>query len=333
MSAGSASKRAFVTGGTGFAGSHLCRTLIERGWRVTVLARPSGRTEPLEQLGVTLVRGDVRDSRTFADALRGADVVYHLAAAFREVKLSDADYRAVNVEGTRHVIEAAARGGVGRVVHCSTVGVHGDTGAEPVDETAPFDPPDFYCQSKLEGEVLARELFERHRLPGVVFRPVGLHGPGDTRFLKLFRGIRRGRFVMLGSGEINYHLTYIDDLCDGIVLCGEHPAAVGEAFILGGESFVTLNRFVAEVAGAVGAPVPRRRIPLWPVMAGAVACEAICRPLGVEPPLYPRRVEFFSKHRAFRIDKAKRILGYAPRVSVREGLQRTAEWYRDQGLL
>jgi nucleoside-diphosphate-sugar epimerase len=218
-------------------------------------------------------------------------------------------------------------------VHCSTVGVHGDTGRTPASEQTPFAPPDSYCESKLEGELAARERFASLGLPGVVFRPVGIHGPGDTRFLKLFRGLARGRFVMIGRGDVLYHLTYIDDLCDGILLCASRPEAVGDAFILGGDHATTLNEIVAEVARAVGARPPRWHVPLAPVLAAGWLTETLCRPLRIEPPLHRRRVEFFSKHRAFDIAKARRVLGYAPRVDLREGITRTARAYRDAGWL
>ncbi len=333
MQGSSGPRQAFVTGGTGFTGGHLCRALVHRGWQVSALVRSGSRVEALRSAGARLVEGDVRDRRSFDGSLDGAQVVFHIAAAFREARLSDADYTAVNVEGTRNVIAAAARSGVARVVHCSTVGVHGDTGPEAVDEDAPFSPPDFYCKSKLAGELLARELFEKHRIEGVVFRPVGIHGPGDTRFLKLFRSLRRGRFVMIGSGNVRYHLTYIDDLVDGILRCADRPEAVGEVFFLGGGSIPTLNEMIDEVVRAVSGKPPRLRIPMAPVMAAAVVCERVCRPLRIEPPLYPRRVEFFSKHRAFDISRARRLLGFAPTISMREGFARTAEWYAASSLL
>jgi nucleoside-diphosphate-sugar epimerase len=324
---------AFVTGGSGFTGGHLCAALVRQGARVTALVRKTSSTAALQQLGARLVVGDLRERASFDAALSGCDTVYHVAAAFREAKIPDAEYTAINVGGTRSLIEAAAAQGVRRFVHCSTVGVHGDTGREPANEDTPFDPPDFYCQSKVEGEMLARELFARLGLEGVVFRPFGIYGPGDTRFLKLFKGIARGRFVMIGSGEILYQFSYIEDLCDGILLCGTEPEAAGEVFILGGEPPLTLNQILDEVRRATGGKPPRLRIPMAPVMAAATICEKVCRPLGIEPPLYPRRVEFFSKHRAFDISKAKRVLGYAPRVPLAEGFAITAAWYREQGLL
>ena len=262
---------AFVTGGTGLTGGRLCAMLVERGARVTALVRESSDATALERLGVTRVVGDLRDRASVERAISGVDVVYHIAAAFREARLSDRDYRDINVEGTRHVIEAAANAGVPRVVHCSTIGVHGDTGRSPANEESSFSPPDFYCQSKVEGELLARELFDRLPVDGVVFRPVGIYGPGDTRFLKLFRGVKKGRFVMIGRGDILYHLTYVDDLCRGILLCGEKPEAVGEVFIIGGGGFVTLSELVDEVASAVDGKVPGFHVPLGPVLLASPA--------------------------------------------------------------
>jgi nucleoside-diphosphate-sugar epimerase len=325
--------KAFVTGGSGFTGGALCAHLLSRGYEVTALARPTSDTAYLKSLGVALAAGDLRDAASLHAGMRGAELVFHIGAAFREVRLPDQAYYDVNVTGTRNVIEAAHAQGVRRVVHCSTIGVHGDTGRTPAREESPFQPPDYYCKTKVEGELLARELFDQLGIEGAIFRPLGIYGPRDTRFLKLFRALKRGRFVMIGDGTTLYHMTYVDDLCAGIVLCGERAEAVGEVFILGGERHTTLNELVAAVARAVGSAGPRLRVPMWPVMTAARLCEAVCRPLGFEPPLYPRRVEFFSKDRAADISKARRLLGYEPQVSLAEGTRRTASWYEAEGLI
>jgi dihydroflavonol-4-reductase len=138
---------------------------------------------------------------------------------------------------------------------------------------------------------------------------------------------------MIGSGETWYHMTYIDDLCAGIQLCAERPEARGQVFIMGCDHHTTLNELVGVIAASLGRPARSRRLPMWPVMSAAVLCEAVCRPLRINPPLYPRRIEFFSKDRAADISKARRLLGYAPRVSIEEGTRRTARWYQAEGLL
>ena len=325
--------KVFVTGGSGFTGGALCAWLSERGHEVTALVRPTSDTTWLRSLGVRLATGDLRDAESLRAGMQGAEAAFNIAAAFREAKLSDQQYHDVNVTGARNFVEAARSAGVRRVVHCSTIGVHGDTGRTPATEETRFAPPDHYCKTKVEGEVLVRELFAKYGMEGSVFRPLGIYGPRDTRFLKLFRGLKQGRFVMIGDGNTLYHMTYIDDLCAGIELCATRPEAVGEVFILGGDHHVTLNELIAAVSRAVGSSGPRMRVPMWPVMAAAHVCEAVFRPLGIEPPLYPRRVEFFSKDRAADISKARQMLGYAPRVDLDEGARRTARWYSDQHLL
>jgi nucleoside-diphosphate-sugar epimerase len=322
--------RVMVTGATGFTGGHLARALKRRGNEVVALVRDERKAAPLAAEGIELVRGDIVEPERVQRAVEGCAVVYHIAALYREAKHGDELYRRVNVDGTRNVLEAAERAGVARVVHCSTVGVHGDV-AVPADEDAPFAPGDVYQETKLEGELVAKQYADRGL--AAIFRPVGIHGPGDLRFLKLFRTVARGQFRMIGSGSVLYHMTYIDDLVDGIVLCGEHPAARGQTYILSGPRYTTLHELVAAIAEAVGRPMPRGRIPLWPVKAAAWACETLCKPLGVEPPLHMRRLDFFTKDRGFTSAKAQREIGYAPKVSLAEGLARTAAWYRQQGLL
>lgn len=326
-------RHALVTGATGFTGGHLCRHLVAAGYEVTALVRRGKDPGELRALGVHIAEGELKDAASLQRAVDGIDVVFHIAAAFRDASLPDREFFEINVKGTENLIRAAASARVKRFVHCSTIGVHGDTGKEPATEESPFKAPDVYCQSKIDGELLARRLFSELGLAGTVFRPMGIYGPGDTRFLKLFKGVNRGRFVMIGSGRTVYQMTHVDDLCRGILLCGEHPDAVGEVFILAGNRHTTLNELVDCIGGAVGRKRRRFHVPYLPVIASAYIIAAVCRALRVSPPLYPRRVEFFSKDRAASIAKAERILGYRPQVSLKEGVAMTADWYRAHGWL
>jgi nucleoside-diphosphate-sugar epimerase len=324
-----------VTGATGFTGGHLGRYLAGRGQTVAALVRPrsEARAQDLETHGIDVRLGDLTDSDSVRRAVIGCEVVYHIAATYREAGQSDAAYTRVNVDGTRHVLEAALAAGVRRVVHCSTGGVHGHIANPPADENAPFAPGDVYQRTKLDAERLAADVGRRSSLEVVIVRPIGIYGPGDMRFLKMFRGIARGRFPMLGSGEVYYHLTFIDDLVRGIELAGTVPGAAGREYLLAGPEYTTLNELAETIAAELGVRPPRIRFPVWPVwMAGAV-CEAICVPLGVEPPLYRRRVDFYRKSRAFTTARARRELGYNPTIDLRTGIRRTAEWYRAQHLL
>jgi len=325
--------RDLVTGATGFTGGHLARTLAASGHAVRALVRDPARARELEDAGIELSVGDLRDPTSVARACEGVDVVYNLAAVYRQAGVSAAIYRAVNAAAVGTVVSAAARAGARRVVHCSTVGVHGDVEHPPADESAPLRPGDVYQETKLEGERLAREVGASAKIEVTVVRPSGIYGPGDRRLLKMFRGVVRRRFPILGRGDIYYHLTYIDDLVDAFRLCGERTEAAQRTYIIAGGEVTTLNELVAVVADIAGVPPPRLHLPVWPFWVAGAACEAVCVPLGIEPPIYRRRVDFFTKSRAFDISRARAELRYAPRVGLREGISRTLEWYRVHGWL
>jgi dihydroflavonol-4-reductase len=203
----------------------------------------------------------------------------------------------------------------------------------PGDEETPFSPGDPFQETKREGELAARRLARELKLPLAVVRPCATYGPGDTKFLKMVKPIKHRRFIMIGSGETHYHFVYIDDLVEGLLLAGEKEEAIGEVFIIGGPNRPTLNELARTVANVLDVTPPRLRVPVWPVYGAGWVCEKLCKAVGVEPPLHPRRVAFFTKNREFRIDKAKRILGFEPKIGLIEGFGRTIEWYRKEKLL
>jgi nucleoside-diphosphate-sugar epimerase len=138
---------------------------------------------------------------------------------------------------------------------------------------------------------------------------------------------------MVGSGRTLYHLTYIDDLIQGMVLAASRPEAVGEVFTIAGEKYTTLNELVEMIGVATGGQLRRISVPLKPVMWAASICDKTFRLFSISPPLYPRRVEFFALDRAFSIQKAKKLLGYQPKFNLEEGLALTADWYRTEGFI
>jgi len=235
------------------------------------------------------------------------------------------------VDATRHLIEAAAAAGVRRFVHCSTVGVHGDVADGPADEDAPMAPGDIYQRTKLEGEAAARATAARTGLALTVVRPGPIYGPADRRLLKLIGGVARRRFLLLGSGKPHFQMVYVDDLVEGLRLAAETPEAVGRTYILTGEEAPTLRELVQEIAAIARVPAPRVRLPVWPFWLAGALCEAVCVPFGVEPPIYRRRVKFFTNNRWFDISRARTELGFAPRMPLREGLRRTLDSYRTLG--
>jgi len=327
--------KVLVTGATGFTGGHLARHLLGAGHDVAVLVRPPSvaRAADLVAAGAEVRAGDLTDAAAVQKAAAGCEVVYHIAATYREAGQGDAAYTRVNVDGTRHLLEAAHRGGARRVVHCSTGGVHGHIEHPPANEDAPLAPGDVYQRTKLEAEQLARSFGQQHGLDVVIARPIGIYGPGDMRFLKMFRGLARGRFPMLGRGDVFYHLTYVTDLARGFQLCGEVPAAAGRTYILAGPEYTTLEELVRLIAAELKVAPPRVHFPVWPVWVAGALCEAVCIPLGIDPPLFRRRVDFYRKSRAFDTSRARAELGYNPSIDLRTGIHQTASWYRDSGLL
>jgi dihydroflavonol-4-reductase len=329
--------KVLVTGATGFTGGHLAQYLLDRGDQVTALVRAKSRARfdasDLPKRGVRASEGDLTDADSLKRAMDGVEVVYHIAATYREAGQPDSAYRAINVDGTRNLLEAAKAFDVKRVVHCSTGGVHGHIANPPANEDAPFNPGDVYQETKLAAEQLAREFGSANELDVVVARPIGIYGPGDRRFLTMFRGLARGRFPMIGDGTPFYHLTFIDDLVEGFRLCGTVPAAQGRTYILAGPRYTTLEQLVQMVAKELGVTPPRAHLPVWPFWTAGLLCEAVCVPLRIEPPIFRRRVDFYTKSRAFDTTRARQELGFNPKVDLDEGIRRTARWYRSEGLL
>ncbi|SLN55621.1 NAD-dependent epimerase/dehydratase family protein [Oceanibacterium hippocampi] len=321
-----------VTGAGGFTGSNLARRLAAEGAQVRAFVRTGGSRRDLPE-AVEMFEGDLTDPVDCARAVEGVDTVFHVAAVFRQLKGGPAVLKAVHVDATGHLIRAAKAAGCRRFVHTSTMGVHGHVKHGPGDENTEYGPGDDYQDTKLEGELLARALSAEIGMPLAVVRPCGIYGPGDTRFLKMVRPISKGRFFMIGDGTPHYHFVFIDDLVAGIMLAGEKDAAVGEVFLIGGPDHPTLNELAATIADLLGVARPRLRIPVGPIMFAGRVCEALCQPFGIEPPLHPRRVAFFTKNREYSIDKARKLLGYAPAVDHREGFRRQIEWYRKEGLI
>lgn len=320
-----------VTGGNGFLGSHICRRLQQEGYDVRILARRHGDQQPSE--GFPTVWGDIRDPETVDRAVKGVDRVVHTVSNFRHGGSDKGEAHAINVTGTRLVVEACHAHQVKQLVHCSTIGVHGSVQEIPATETTPFNPGDLYQETKLEAELEVWRLAEEYGLQTTVIRPISLIGPGDNRMLKLFKMIKQGKFMKIGPCSAYFQPAYIDDVVDGFLLCLGNAKAYGEVFIIGGDEYITLEELFDLIAGQLKVKPPSVRIPLQPVLWMASLCEALCVPLGVEPPLHRRRVSFFQNNRAFCIDKAKNVLGFQPQVSLEEAIRRTIAWYEQEGWL
>jgi dihydroflavonol-4-reductase len=218
-----------------------------------------------------------------------------------------------------------------RFVHVSTGGVHGHIDDPPANEEYRFKPGDVYQRTKAEAELWLREFAAKASLPFTVIRPAAIYGPGDRRLFKVFRMAMWPFFPILGYGKCLYHLIHVEDLADTLILAAGHPAALNDIFICGNPEPVTLEHMAKAIGVALGRKPRVVRIPVWPFFAAAAVCEAVCKPLGIEPPLYRRRVAFFTKDRAFDTRKIRERLQPRFAYTNEVGLERTAQWYLDQG--
>lgn len=326
--------RILVTGGMGFTGSHLTRRLLQKGHQVVVIDTQRGLFfDELKSLGAEIFLGSITDRDLVRKAVQGCEVVHHVAAMFRKVNLPQKVYWDVNVEGTRQLLEAALHSSARKFVYCSTQGVHGDVKREPADESAPIAPEDYYQYTKYEGEKVVSDFLGKG-LQVVILRPTAIYGPGDPeRFLMLFKMVKKGRFFLFGDGQVHYHPVYIDNLVDAFELAAASERGNGEAYLIGDEQYYTLNDLVSAIAKALGVNLAIYHLPFWPLWISALFCEVLYKPVRIDPPLFRRRVDWFRQNRAFSIAKAKRELGYQPKVYLEEGLARTAEWYRDHSYI
>lgn len=323
-----------VTGGTGFTGAALVLRLLELGHDVVSLDKKPGiMAAELKDKGAKLVTGSVTDRPAVKECVKDAEVVMHLAAAFRELNVADSVYFDANVNGTRVVFEEAIEAGVRKLVYCSTQGVHGHIENPPGDENSPIAPADYYQQTKYEGEEVCHELADRG-VEYTILRPTAIYGPGDPeRFAMIFRRAKKGSFPMFGKGVTYYHPVYIDNLVDAFVLAMEPGVGAGDAYIIADEEYFPIEELVRRVGKAIDVDVRIPHFPIWPLIIAGHVFEKACKPFGITPPIFPRRVDWFRQVRAFRIDKAKQGLGYEPRVGIDEGLRRTGEWYRANNII
>lgn len=324
-----------LTGATGFTGSYVLRKLVADGMQVRAIARESSNITPFEDLEVDWFRGDVFDADVIREATKNIDYIFHIAAAFREAKVADDYYRKVHVDSTKLLARAASeQPNFKRFIHTSTIGVHSHIANPPANEDYPFNPDDIYQRTKAEAELWIRKYSEEYDLPLVVVRPAGIFGPGDKRLLKLFKFAKKGKCLLLNKHDTLYHLIHVEDLADFHLLCATHPEALGDTFICGNK----VNTSVREIVDCVQKymkykPVRYFSLPAAPLFILGDVCEFLFKPFGVEPPIYRRRVAFFTKDRSFDTSKMQKKLGFLPKRDNKTGIEETAEWYKNKGWL
>ncbi len=322
-----------ITGATGFVGSHVADAAVSRG-TVRALARAGGDTKHLESIGTEIVPGDLTDPDALRRAADGADYVVHCAA-----KVGDwgpvEEYRKVNVEGLRALLEAVRGRSLRRFVYISTLGVYEARHHYGTDETEPLPEQhiDGYTQSKVEGEKLVLEEFRKHRTPVTVLRPGFVYGPRDRALLPRLAGrLKADDVVYIARGRYALNTTYVGNLVDAVFLAADNPRAVGEVFNVTDGEFVSKRRFFEAVADGLGLSRPKMSIPLWLAWPLARWREGVFRRKNKPHPprITQANVKFAGLNLDFSIAKARTVLGYDPRVGFDEGMKQALEWYRHQ---
>jgi len=317
-------RTAFVTGGSGFIGGKLIERLGADGWAMRALARSDGSAAAVEERGAEVVRGDLGDSEAMAAGADGCEVAFHLAAHVADWGPWK-DFERVNVEGTRNALEACARAGVGRFVHCGTEAAL--MAGEPlvqVDESAPLRPDSKapYPATKAKAEQAVREA-SREGFETVVLRPRFVWGAGDTTLLpQMVEMVEKGRFAWVGGGANLTDTTHVDNVAEGLVLAAERGAA-GEAYFVTDGEPVVFREFVSELLRTQGVEPPDRNLPRWlPAPLGRVS-ETAWRllPLPGQPPMTRFTAWVLTQECTIDMSKARRELGYQPRVSHEQGLE------------
>jgi len=323
--------KALVTGATGFVGSHLAERLVREGLDVVCLARATSRTRWLEGLDVELRTADLDDADALARAVGDADYVFHCAGLTRG--RTQQEYDAVNVEGTRRLVQAILRSGapVRRFLYVSSLAAVGpDREVDAVDESVDPAPVDFYGRSKLGGEQVV--LDQAGRLSVTIVRPPAVYGPRDTNFLPFLRVARKWKFVpLLGGGGKRVSFVHARDLAEGIRLAGLSEAAAGQTYFIGGSTHTT-GEFVDALSQAMDLRIRRLNVPAWLARLAGEWGELKWK-LTRRPQILSRRKirDALRDRWTCCWDKATRELGYRPNISLVEGLRETDTWCRDQG--
>ncbi len=323
-----------ITGATGFVGSHVVEALARHGDRVRVLARPGVDTSFAESLGATVARGDLAEPATLPPAVEGCDVIVHCAAKVGDWGPVD-DYRKVNVEGLRGLLDAVLGKPLHRFVHMSSLGVYEARHHYQTDETEPLPDRhiDGYTQSKVESERLALQYHRKQQVPVTILRPGFVYGPRDRSVLpRLEDRLKERSVIYIARGKYALNTTYVGNLADAVLLAIDKPEAVGEVFNITDGEFVTKRRFFETVADGLNLPRPRGfpPVPVWLARFMANWRENVFRKNNKPHPprITQAQLKFAGLNLDFSIAKARQKLGYEPRVLFDEGMKQTIEWYR-----
>jgi nucleoside-diphosphate-sugar epimerase len=328
--------KALVTGGSGFVGKHLVQKLKEQGDSVRCLVRKESNKAPLEKMGAELAEGDITFYESVLEAAKGMDIIYHCAALVG-MGPSRTEFYLINVEGTRNVLKACDVAKITRLVYTSTQSVTFDfTDKFNADENTPYPPryKDFYSETKALAEREVLEAAKKGKVAAVAVRPTWVWGPGDTTIMPIMAKLaRRRQLFLIGGGKAEASTSYVENVCDCLILAGRPNDISGETFFVTDDEKVTARAFITKMADAAGFPRPKISIPYSVAYASAAVAEKLHSLSGSKKdPLMTRYgIALTGRNLTFSCEKAKRLLGYNPKVNIDEGMRRLAEWVHQIG--
>ncbi len=320
-----------VTGAAGFLGGHLVDVLLERNESVRILVRPGEDISRYAKTSIEVYQGDLTDRSSLEEAVDGVERVLHCAARTGPWG-PEANYERVNVYGTKTLVEAAMGAGVRRIVHVSSITVHGLDVHGTVDETAPlrggFDP---YSRTKAATEHLLQQMIQDKEAPVTIVRPGLIYGPRDSNSFGRFASlVEQGKMVLIGSGNNHLPLIYVRDVAQGIVLASEVEQAVGKAYLLVNDEPVTQQDYFHAMAKELGVASPRIHIPYRTALTVGATAELVSHLLHRQqpPPLMRFGLMQIGGENCFKINRARNELGFSPQINLEDGVRQGIAWYR-----
>ncbi len=325
-----------VTGATGLLGSHIVEQLRKRDRPTRVLVRPGSDIEWLRTQGVEFAEGDVTRPETLAAACAGVDAVYHSAA-----KVGDwgpwEEFQRVTIDGTRNILEAAIAAQVRRFVHISSISTYGYyTKDQVIDETADLGYKlykwAYYSKSKVAAEKIVWQAHRQNRIELSVIRPAWIYGPRDrTTIARLYRMIKAGQAKILGRGDNRLNVVYAGNVAEGAILAADKPEANGEAFNCSNDGEITQQEYFDLLARTIGAPSVKRHVPYRVAYNAGFFLECLGHLFNWQKPPFITRyaVWLMGRRSYFSTEKARRVLGWEPRVQYEQGVPMTVQWYRE----
>jgi len=332
-------RSAFVTGGTGFIGSHLVEALQQRGYdEVRCLIR--SKRKWLEGLDIVPIMGDLSSIEALRKGIQGVDYVYHVAGMTRT--LDWATFEKANVTATITLLDVvkSVNPGIKKVLITSSLAAIGESDQVVVDEQTPFNPISLYGRSKAEMERAIATPTEEgtvylKELPVVVIRPPAVYGPREADIYTFFKTVNMGICPIIGSGkEPELSLVHARDLVRGMIDAAESDATNGETYFLGSEAYYSWHQIRDATTAALGKRA--LTIPIPGALVGGIGAvvEIACRLFGRYPPLNREKArEILRVRKLCSVAKAQRDFGYRQLISLEEGIRDTIAWYRKEGWL